>query len=164
MPPVPAKRFVPETESARTGPFGKPAFAEVQLAPLLVERKTLPLWVPAKRFVLTMAKDQTVGPVKPVLATAQSVPLFVDTKTPSPVPAKILLPITAKELTPRAGPGGRPELTAVQLVPVFVERRTPPWIPAKRFVPLAEREYTTSCVKMVATQRVLPSVERKIPS
>ncbi|MBK6418050.1 MAG: hypothetical protein IPF79_02510 [Ignavibacteria bacterium] len=42
LPPVPAKRFVPDTASDLTSSFGKPELTSLQLVPLFVETKTPP--------------------------------------------------------------------------------------------------------------------------
>jgi hypothetical protein len=69
----------------------------VQLAPLLVERKTPPPQVPAKRFVPLTAKAMTSLFVKPVLTAVQLVPLLLERKTPPPsVLAKRFVPLAAK--------------------------------------------------------------------
>ena len=127
---------MPETDRALTCVFGKPLFTEVQIVPLLVDRKTPPPEVPAKIYVPKKAKDRTYLFVKPL--AVQLVPLFVDRKTPSPpVPAKRYMPERAKDWTVVFV---KPLFTEVQLVPLFVDRKTPPPVPAKKCVPDAANE------------------------
>jgi hypothetical protein len=52
----------------------------------------------------------------PVLTAFQLVPLLVERKMPFVVPAKRLLPLTARDLI---AVSARPELTAFQLVPLL---------------------------------------------
>lgn len=60
-------------------------------------------------------------------------PLSVERKTPSLVPAKIFVPLIARDQTYVFV---RPELAVVQLVPLFVERKIPVFqMPTNRFVP-----------------------------
>jgi hypothetical protein len=78
------------------------------------------------------ASDVTDKLVRFILDSVQLAPLLVERNTPSPAPAKILVPETARALMFRFV---KPLLTAVQLVPSSVERKTPPSrVPAKRLV------------------------------
>jgi hypothetical protein len=59
-------------------------------------------------------------------------------KTPPPdVPAKSVLPLTAKA---RISVFVNPVLTAVHDVPLSVERKIPPLVPAKSVLPLTARD------------------------
>ena len=64
-------------------------------------RFQMPTLVPAKRFVpeTKRAKTAVFGKVKPASTVVQLAPLLVDrdTRLPKPVPAKILVPETAKD-------------------------------------------------------------------
>ena len=72
--------------------------------------------------------------VKPELTCVQLLPLSVERKTPSPVPAKTLLPLTVRTAILRFV---KPLLTAFQDAPLSVERYTPLLaVPAKMFMPL----------------------------
>ena len=85
---------------AQTEGLVKPELTAVQLAPLLVEKKTPPPSVPAKRCVPLAARAKTAVAVKPELASVQLVPFIVERKTPPPsVPARRLVPETAKDQT-----------------------------------------------------------------
>ena len=88
----------------------------VQLAPLLVERKTSPKSFPAKRSVPLTARDKTT--VLFTLAEVQLAPLLVDRKTPPIIPAKRFVPETAREKTLGFV---KPILAGVQLSPLLVE-------------------------------------------
>ena len=75
---------MPETVRDQTSKFVKPLLTAVQLAPLLVERKTPPPSVPAKRLVPETVRDRTYKFVKLLLTAVQLAPLLVERKTPPP--------------------------------------------------------------------------------
>src|SRR5271157_1664272 len=79
---------------------------------------------------------------RPKSTAVQLVPLLVDRKTPpAQVPAKILLPLTKRQLTLVFA--GRPELTAVQFVSLFLSMNIPELrVPAIRFDPSTKIELT----------------------
>ena len=62
---------------------------------------------------------------------------------PPCVPAKTLLPITARVLIPLLITSvDNPLLTSDQLVPLFDERKMPPPVPAKIVLPFTARQET----------------------
>src|ERR1039458_7348447 len=65
----------------------KPELTEIQLVPLLVDRKTPPKRVPAKRSVSETASASTKGFAKPESTAVQLVPSLVERKTPPPYAA-----------------------------------------------------------------------------
>ena len=72
------------------------------------------------------------------MTAVQIVPLFVERNTPTEVPAKRFVPLTAREKTSEAV---RPESIGLQLAPLFVERKAPLlYVPANRCVPLTARD------------------------
>jgi hypothetical protein len=61
-------------------------------------RQTPPLYIaPAKILFSQIARAKTDFFVKPEFMSVQLEPLSVDRKTPPSVPAKILIPLTAKQ-------------------------------------------------------------------
>jgi hypothetical protein len=87
--------------------------------------------------------DRIVTLVRPELTGVQLVPLLVERKTPALlVPAKTLLPLTAKELTEKnAFETGSPVSATVQLLPSLVERKTPNKFAVKTLLPLITRAW-----------------------
>src|SRR5688572_24508333 len=85
----------------------------------------------------------------PLFTAVQMFPLSVDKNTPSFVPAKMFVPLTAKE---RIMVSVKPLLTAAQLLPLLEDTYTPPpQVPAKIFVPLIANDKTVVLVNPVLT-------------
>ena len=127
---VPAKRVLEFKANEKTVVCDKPVFTAFQATPLLVDKKT-PSNVPAKILLPHTAIAGTIASIKVV--ASQLLPLFDELYTPKPsVPAKILVPLTARDLIILEV---NPVFAEFQLVPLLEERYIPVLLPAKIFDP-----------------------------
>ena len=121
-------------------PIDSPVLTAVQVAPLLLEKKTPALFVPAKILLPLTNSELMNKDESPVFTGDQLVPLLVDKKTPPSVPAKMFVPLMATDCTNKLV---RPVFFCVQVVPLFVDRNIPSCaVPANRLTPLIARLFT----------------------